>query len=376
MIPQNDISITPIKIKKFINDLFDREIKHYDYNTEYKKLLANVKDIFISELSKTFLWQKDLLSYRNCDHIFTDNSKLHGTICGRRINIITDGDNYQCSVHIKKSKYKPNKRNVDDSLRCPGINMKGDRCGLRKKKEYNGYCVFHYKDNKIFSLENEIIKEKKINLNNYIKDMIYYNMNMDFIYDYIERNKKDNIIIDPDPLYENDINILNESNCYTIKKFKNIKSSIDVLNKEKQDICVINPNICDVNKYLNNNIKIYNNKEFLRDISTYDIYNGKKINTTKLINYYKKIEKIKLYIENNKKYIHLKGLNKNREWYIKEKYVNILLEYINMRYNDLYDTLQDFDPGSWFSLLSDYKNDVDGIILEFYDLNDDEKIYI
>lgn len=159
---------------------------------------------------------------------------------------------------------------------------------------------------------------------------------------------------------------------------KEIVLSDDTNNSKNlnKNVGVINPENKDLSTLFNKGVKVYNNKEFLNDINIYDLYNGKKVNITKLIDYYKRLDKIKKYIDFNKKYIYLKNNNKQKEFYIKEKYINILLEYINIRYNDLYDSLLDYDREQWIILLREYKKDLDEIILDFHNIDENEKIYI
>lgn len=374
MLPKKDLTITPEKLYNLIINIIDDNINSYNYNEQFIKLLNKLKKDFDYELKKTYNWKTVMLSHKTCDHLFTNNSKHNGEICGRRIDIKTEGDNYLCSIHVEKSKHIPKKRNIEDSLRCPGMNMNGDRCGLKKKQKYNGYCIYHYKNTKI---DTENKKKRNINLKNYVNDMILYHIDTDFIYEKYFNKKEisiNNIVSNSsdDILESRQNNDLYKKNKY-IDILKNVNKTITNINN---DLYQLNIKKMTVKDCLNGGVKIINDKEYLMDISIYDIQNGKKINTTKLIDYYKKINKIKMYIENNKKYIYLKNNNNSREFYIKEKYINMLLEYINLRYNKLYESLPDYEPEYWIYLLNEYKLDVDSIITDFYDMDDKEKIYI
>lgn len=61
MIPSNDILVTPKKIHKFIEELFNNIISDYSYNEGYEKIILKIKKEFLNELKKTFVWQKKFL---------------------------------------------------------------------------------------------------------------------------------------------------------------------------------------------------------------------------------------------------------------------------------------------------------------------------
>lgn len=395
MIPKNDITITPNKIHTLINDFFDIKIDHYSFNSEFVKLLSFIKDDLLSELSKTYIWQTTLLSYRYCEHKYGPISKKFGQLCGNKIDIQTEGNNYLCSIHISKKKYTPKKRIVDEETKCPALNMKGGPCGLRKKTIYNGYCKYHYQENKLVLLEKEIMNGKKVNLSNYVKDMITYHMDYD-IMDYSRKQiskteiPSDNFVKDLLVIEEN---ILNNRICTTSKKFQNINSSVDSLYNETN---ILNNNIIqnqkmvdnlntlknyeknhniDIDHYLNNGIKIYKN-DYINDIKLYDLYNGKKINTRKLIKKYKEIEKMYLYVKRHIKYYEHKKYNNNKCCYINEKDVIDLINIIILRIDKYKDQLDDFSPQTWIYLLNQLTNDIESYIIDFSNIDEKYKIYI
>lgn len=386
MLPKNELTIAPLKLYDLIIDIIDKNINFYNYNDQFIKLLTTLKGDFQNELKKTYNWNTILLSHKTCDHVYTKNSKKNGEICGRHIDIETGENNYKCSVHIKKTKYKPKKRIVDDIMRCPELNRYGYPCGLRKNKKYNGYCRYHYRNCniKLEYVEKKEKKENKIDLKTYVEDMILYNIDTNFIYEKYFNNKdltKRDMVLNT----VEDNNDFHHNNKFT-DIYKNVnKTVIDLYNKikkENENLNVlenkdVNLKKLTVKECLDGGATVINDINHIKDICLYDLYSGKKIDTTKLIIYYKKINKIKMYIENNKKYIYLKNNNKNgREFYIKEKYINILLEYINLRYSKLYESLPDYEPDYWLHLLDEYKLDVDSIIIDFYNMDDKEKIYL
>ena len=46
MIPSNDILVTPKKIHKFIEELFNNIISDYSYNEKYEKIILKIKKEF------------------------------------------------------------------------------------------------------------------------------------------------------------------------------------------------------------------------------------------------------------------------------------------------------------------------------------------
>lgn len=374
MIPANDIPITPHKLYDLIGDFLDMQIYTYDHNDEFVILLKNIKKEMLLELSKTFNWQKKILSYDVCEHKFDRHSKYFGNICGRRIRIKSSKNNFLCGKHANKD-HIPKKKTIDEKKRCLGKKKNGERCNVTQNK--NGYCSYH---------QYQYIE--KINLSR-------YSVYMETLYDYGDDTIYGNHLLEIDKfVYEDDIKYIkiiekefekkntNMFVCYYNDPLSFVEKEIvlsDDTNNSKnlnKNVGVINPENKDLSTLFNKGVKVYNNKEFLNDINIYDLYNGKKVNITKLIDYYKRLDKIKKYIDFNKKYIYLKNNNKQKEFYIKEKYINILLEYINIRYNDLYDSLLDYDREQWIILLREYKMDLDEIILDFHNIDENEKIYI
>lgn len=363
MLPKNEITITPEKLYNLIIDIIDTNIISYDYNEQYIKLLKDLKNEIGYELKKTYNWSTVMLSHKVCDHIYTENSKEYGNMCGKRIDIKTNDKNYKCSIHVEKSKHTPKKRKVDDSLRCPGLNMYGEQCRLRKQNKYNGYCRYHYQEDKIISLESDIKKEKEINLKSYVNNMItnYMDFSENVKYTNIEEKKN------------------NESLFYTYKKVKNISSSIDVIYDglyKINDVKEKEHNV-DIRYYLNNNVKIINeDKGILKDISVYNLYDGKKIDICKLIEKYKKMEKMYNYIKKNNKYYEYKKYNNNKNYYIREKEVIELVKLILIRIDKYKDELIDFSPQTWIYILNELTEDIESYIIDFSNIDEKYKIYI
>lgn len=164
MIPSNDILVTPKKIHKFIEELFNNIISDYSYNEGYEKIILKIKKEFLNELKKTFVWQKKFLSYKACEHIYGEYSKDFGKFCNKRIDINTPG--YLCAKHIEiKHEENIKKRNIPNEKLCKGFKTrKNTPC--RKEGKYDGFCYHHFSENKIEKLENKnnINKDDKIHV--------------------------------------------------------------------------------------------------------------------------------------------------------------------------------------------------------------------
>lgn len=390
MIPPNDNlalipSIVYSKISEFMDNIYDditcdQDEKRKYYNTRFFNSLKENLLLFIKNDS---FW-KNSMCHKNCDHKFKS-----GRTCNKRIYICPDTKEFKCSKHISKKVYVSTKHKHDDlSLFCVSLNNLGKRCG--KYKKYGDYCNYHITRYKkyLYNIKNDIYylllydidleinilnqiyfeypseyknkKDENIILGNYIDDMIKNHMDTDFLYNkYFIQNKPK-----MDYTIQSHVNEFNQSN-----KVINIKKSVN-------NICNVNLNKLTVKDCLNGGAKIINDKEYLKDIAIYDLYSGKKINTTKLINKYNEIKKMYEYIKYNNKFNYFKKNNKNKSFYIKEDHINILLEYINIRYSKLYDSLQEYEPEYWIHLLNDYKIDIDSVISDFNNIDNDQKIYI
>lgn len=403
MIPNKKISITPelvySKIKDFLNSKYNDIVCDQDMERKKNNLsfFNNLKNDLLEMINSNNFWKYSM----DIDHC--DYKSKKGSLCNKRIYIKTDTKEFKCAKHISKLKYEPKKKVNENKKLCISLNNKGNPC--RKQKVYGDFCNYHYTRSKQYlyyinmdiyylllydinieiDLLNKIVIDNnvdiKIDINGYVNDMIYYHMNTNFLYD---KHTGKSTISD----LQSEIKMKNVETIvsHNKNKFIDISKKVDktVNDKiEKNNIILSSKskNILDLNNLtvkqcLDNNVKIINDKEFIKDISVYDISNGKKINVTKLINKYKNLEKLKIYIANNKKYLYLKNFNKNKEKYIKEKYVNILLEYIHTRYDSLYDSLSIYEPDYWIYLLEQYKSDIDSIVLDFYNIDEKEKIYI
>lgn len=372
MILNDKLSLTPSliyeNIKTFFDNKYDDIICDQDENRKSYNLrfFKSLKKDFLQLIISDSFW-KYSMNYQNCVHKYKS-----GKLCNKRIYITPDTKEFKCGKHISKKIYISTKnKNKDISLFCISLNNTKKPC--MKYKMFGDYCNYHITryQKYLYNIENDIYY------------LLFYDINL-------EINLFNNInienVVDSMPSVDGNISETKPI-LYQHDKFINIKKSVNDLYKniyqfnEDKKVPSRSKNILDIKNVtvkdcLNGGAIIVNDKEYLKDISVYDIYNGKKINTNKLINYYNKIKKVKEYIVNNKKYIYLKNKNKNRCFYIKEEHINILLEYINTRYNDLYNSLSDFEPSCWLYLLEQYKLDIDSIILDFNNLDDNEKIYI
>lgn len=356
MIPNKKITISPDLIFKRINEFLDNKYndivcdQYEERRNNNLSFFNNFKNDLLEMIKSNNFWKYSMnISY--CDHKYKN-----GRICDKRIYIKPKTKEFKCAKHISRLVYLPEKKGDILKELCVSFNNKGGVC--KKQKIYGDFCNYHY------SKYNQYLHN--------IKTDIYYIL----LYDIdIEIDLFNKIYIDDDFLYENKKNIVIDFN----KKVE----FVDIIKNVNKPICqlndclgILNPTNRDLKKYLDGGIKLYNNKEYLKDIAVYDIHNGKKINVRKLIDKYKKMEKLKIYIDNNKKFLYLKNNNKNREFYINEKYINILLEYINTRYSDLYSTLYESDTDCWLYLLNEYKMDIDSIICDFHNIDIKHKIYI
>lgn len=202
----------------------------------------------------------------------------------------------------------------------------------------------------------------------YVQDLLIIENNI-FEYDknisFHQNEKYKNISNNIKELY-NRLNILNNK---IIENNKNIEK-LKILKNHK----TIGPNV-DINYYLNNGIRIINDNH-LNDISVYDLYNGKKIDTKKLIDKYKKIEYMYNYIKKHNKFFEYKRYNKDKSYYIKEKEVINLIKLILLRIDNYKYELNDFSPQTWIYLLNELTNDIESYIVDFSNLDEKYKIFI
>lgn len=144
--------------------------------------------------------------------------------------------------------------------------------------------------------------------------------------------------------------------------------------KNKQEPLIFNKLSKDELSYcLKNGVKIYN--ETSPTINYYGL-NNKKINVEKFLKIYNDNKKIEKYIKNNNKYLYLKNNNKNKSFYYKEIDVNNLLEYINIKFEILLEDIINYGKNNYYSLLTEYKDDIDLSIKEFHEIDDNYKLYI
>lgn len=244
LIPYNDISITPKKVKIIIEQLLDIEINRYDHIKDFYNLLKSIKKNILEIISKTSTWNKELLSLKHCMHIFGENSKKFGNVCGSRIDIKCIENKYLCSQHIGKT-HNP-KPMFPKERQCNGITKYKQKC--KKEGVNNGYCKFHTKDIYIEKLENE---NKILNNEKIIKNSI----NVDSLYNIIEKIK-DNL-----EFTENGKNIEKNVNSEYFKESIN-KTNIEIY----RDIFKNNLKISN----LNHNIKYFKEKlEIIKKIEFY-----------------------------------------------------------------------------------------------------------
>lgn len=435
MLPQNDIKISPNRLYNFIADTIDKQINVYNYNQEYIKLLTCVKNEILDELNNFRKWQLYILSYNICEHSYTVRSKMSGKLCGRNIQIKPNENIYKCGKH-SGVKHTPKERKIDDDMLCSGNNKKKQRC--KNYKKYDGFCVNHYKS--YFNLKNvKDVKShylNKINTKNKIEentskyDCIIYNdhlKKLNILEDsyFVKKQKVVKLIT----YYNENKNIFNicyycnkdaepnEDCCLNCIKEQettdeeivnmNIKKYVDNMitsymdtdflydkyflkNVEKENVNHVEVNTKnmkkleisnnfdkkDLKKYLNNGFKIYNDIEYKKDMAVYDIKNGKKINVGKLLNIYKDYDKMKTYIENNKRLLYLNKYNKIKSHYYNEKDIKNTLECIQLSLDNLIYTFHTCGPDNWQLYLNEYKDNITEYIIDLYNIDDKYKLYI
>lgn len=202
-------------------------------------------------------WILYSMSYKHCEHIYTDRSKKCGQICGIKINLKFDGKNFKCSRHIG-IKHTPKAKNLPNENRCNGTNKYGERCKKRIKE--NGLCIHHYDKNIIINLNNKInIKEKKNifekdkikNIHNNVKEV-----SIKSLYEIVENFKKN--------INSNNINsnTYNDNNLIIKKNNKNNTENIGNKFLFNIDVNVKFNNILDNNQELDKMEKSYLEQNF------------------------------------------------------------------------------------------------------------------
>lgn len=243
LIPENDISITPKNIYNIIKELLDIEISFYDHNELFVNLLKSVKKNLLKKLENTNTWVRDVLSKKTCDHVFGENSKRFKDICGSRIDIKYNGNNFRCSKHIDIN-YEPKKHIIPENERCKGITIRKNQCNKKGLKKYNGNCKYHYQEIQIEELqeENKILNTEK-NCKIY-KNIVKQSVNIESLYNIINKlrnnekifenkriDEKNNFeklnIIDNLDIKENGSN-LKEVTYGTIDKDEQIYNNMDI----------------------------------------------------------------------------------------------------------------------------------------------------
>lgn len=286
MIPSNDILVTPKKIHKFIEELFNNIISDYSYNEGYEKIILKIKKEFLNELKKTFVWQKKFLSYKACEHIYGEYSKDFGKFCNKRIDINTPG--YLCAKHIEiKHEENIKKRNIPNEKLCKGFKTrKNTPC--RKEGKYDGFCYHHFSENKIEKLENKNESLPVKPFAQQIQDIIRNSVNTESIYNILENVKNKNNINKDDKIHV-------PKNLYTFSSQNNLELEKTIKKKNKYYIEEIEKNnniyyLCNRIKRRKNNCKtdkientfIDYKFSFKYSIKDYYINNIKKNNKNKL----------------------------------------------------------------------------------------------
>jgi hypothetical protein len=385
-----------------------KDIIKYKY---FKEFYNFIKYQFYIELNNNLynnglsFWSK-LLGDKVCDYRYK-NGKSAGKYCGRTIEITPSHKygNYRCAKHISKKYYIPKERNIEQDKLCIGYNKYNKRCN--KFKKYGDHCIYHFNPYKTIIedyYEQELVISDEIEYNeikifnniyiDYIKKIYPKNIfklniidnlkknSIKLICYYNDKNKVENKYTlkkqeticniinnkqnNSESTLENRINNLNNKITNFTKSFKSITQSISISKLSKEEINKLLKNkITTILVNEDNNINKINN-------NILDLHNSKKIDTNKLINYYKKIKKIENYISHNKKYLIMKKYNEKRNFYYNEKDISNLLESINLRYEELYEYSDKYNR----ELLEVFKSDIDQYIIEFYNISDQYKLFI
>lgn len=254
LIPENDISITPKKLYNIVNQLLDKEIDYYNHIEIYVLLLNSVKKNILKRLKNTNLWKRDVLSEKVCEHVYGEYSKKFGQICGSRIDIKCKNNKFLCSQHIGII-HVPKRRSIPDDKKCKGITKYKIPC--KKEGVNNGYCKHHVKDIIIenFEKENKILNNDK---NCKIpKDITKQNINMDSLYNIIEKLKKKSKLIENK---ENSGNNINHKLCTQFIKDEEINELNNNIQNFKEKLKIKPAEI------KNNNLNIEYNKKYILNI--------------------------------------------------------------------------------------------------------------
>lgn len=428
--PYCPVKINPQKISSELINIIDTYINDL-IEEEKKETITNFKIHFKEQINKYFFWY--IVSSNDfCMYQYTDRNEHNiNRICGRSIkrkNVGNIFNEFLCAEHFRAHRKLYAKSIVlkGNETYCKAVNKDGSNCKYASR--LSGLCTKHYK----LSYGMDIVKIKqKIKMKKYktymenIDDQYIYNTgseNIDlFRYYYCNTNIYNIKIFDKikksdDQILNNFSNIKyicfyndikdkdkqkganNKCSFYNNLKYKNISLNVrntidDISNKiyqlnndiEKNNIILNNKNNdqhnTDVSKMtvrdcLNGGVKVINDKYYLKDISVYDIYNGKKININKLIKKYNEIKEMYDYIKLNNKYKCLKKYNNNKCFYIKENILETLIEYILLRSKQLRDNLYDFDKSNWLYIINNYMEDIEEALVDISNLDDKYKIYI
>jgi hypothetical protein len=287
LLPKNDITISPTKMYDFISSSFDIVASSYDHNDDYIKLLNIIKKDFLKYFKKTFTWSHVVLSNKHCMHVYKDKSGKYENMCNKRIDI-KDDNNFLCAEHIGiKHRSKIKKRNIPLNLRCNGINKNGKQCELPFKE--NGYfCKYHFQEDKVKKLNDELLEKNKIISNNSIiereslkreEELQSNDSNSDSHLNSLSNNNK--------PLLKNCYNEIKDKNeSHSLSDISNkvfdIKNNVDNLN----NTILLNSNkFKSLTKY-SNDLKLLNQnkeKDEVRD-ELHRIYNKNKENYNNIDN--------------------------------------------------------------------------------------------
>lgn len=166
MVILNDVvPINYNKMKKLLWEKFDEKVLKildnifYNCSEEDKKkyikyIYKNMKEE-LKEIMNNNNFIDLSMNYNYCNHIYKRGAN-EGKICGAKI-FINKSNNYLCSRHCRN--YEPIQRKYNiKTPRCNHTRNNGKQCKHKSLKN-NIYCYIH---EKLYPIDNEIIKLKKI----------------------------------------------------------------------------------------------------------------------------------------------------------------------------------------------------------------------
>lgn len=285
LIPENDITINPNTLVRYIDELLQEIINEIIQPKEIQKI--TLTKIIKKKLRNSILWT-GILSSTKCMYIFTDTSKNIFTICNKTIKRKKDnpnnnikGNKFLCSDHAKE--YIPSKRTYKNGSTCIGKNKKNDPCnniatigrvchshykqslGLSITEKLNIPSYFYNKNFKI-DLEKDFWYEYRKSIDNYIKDISFVDNEIDGYYDKIISTfrESDNLFLK----YSSDSfksENKNQESFYVdyIKKESNIENIEERFNKLNNKIFDYNIKFKSLSSYIKKILK--DNMEYKKD---------------------------------------------------------------------------------------------------------------